>query len=166
MPAETTTPTLVALIYARRADGSVLLVERRRPPFAGWWVAPGAELAADETPQQGAQRGLAEETGLKALDLRLRGVVRETSPRPDFQWLLFLYRCRAGGTPRPGGAVDDLRWWSMAELERARVPQADRWWLPHVLCEAPGILEATLHYDAHRSLIQIESETPFYARSA
>ncbi len=34
------------------------------------------------------------------------------------------------------------------------------------LCEAPGILEATLHYDAHRSLIQIESETPFYARSA
>jgi len=166
MPAETTTPTLVTLVYARRTDGSVLLVERRRPPFTGWWVAPGAELAADETPLQGAQRGLAEETGLKALDLRLRGVVRETSPRPDFQWLLFLYRCRAGGAPRPGGAVDDLRWWSMAELERARVPQADRWWLPHVLGDAPGILEATLHYDADRSLIQIDSETPFYARSA
>jgi len=170
MPATTTpsppSPTLVALVYARRADGSVLLVERRRPPFAGYWVAPGAELAADEAPHHGASRGLMEETGLKSLDLRLRGVVREVSPRPDFQWLLFLYRCRAGGTPRAGGAVDDLRWWTMAELERAPVPAADRWWLPHVVGDAPGVLEATLHYDAHRTLTHIESETPFYARSA
>jgi 8-oxo-dGTP diphosphatase len=161
-----TTPTLVTLVYARRADGSVLLVERRRPPFAGFWVAPGAQLAGDEAPVQGATRGLVEETGLKALDLRLRGVVREVSPQPDFQWLLFLYRCRAGGTPRTGGAVDDLRWWTMAELERAPVPEADRWWLPHVLGDSPGVLEATMHYDAHRKLDRIETDTPFYARTA
>jgi 8-oxo-dGTP diphosphatase len=162
----TPSPGLVALVYAHRPDGSVLLVERRRPPFAGFWVAPGAELAADEAPHHGAVRGLAEETGLRALDLRLRGVVRETSPRPDFQWLLFLYRCRAGGTPVAGGAVDDLRWWTMAELDRAPVPEADRWWLPQVLGDAPGVLEATLHYDAHRKLERIEADTPFYARSA
>ncbi len=159
-------PSLAALVYARRADGSVLLVERRRPPFGGLWVAPGAALAADEAPQQGAIRGLAEETGLTALDLRLRGVVREWSPRADFQWLLFLYRCRAGGSPRAGGAVDDLRWWSTAELARAPLPEADRWWLPHVLGDSPGVLEATLHYDEHRTLTRIESDTPFFARSA
>lgn len=162
----TGSPTLVALVYARRTDGSVLLVERRRPPFGGYWVAPGAELAADEAPHQGAVRGLAEETGLTALDLRLRGVAREMSPHADFQWLLFLYRCRAGGVPRAGGAVDDLRWWTMAELTRAAVPEADRWWLPHVLSDAPAVLEATLYYDADRNLTHIEGETPLYARSA
>jgi hypothetical protein len=39
MSETTTAPSLVALVYARRPDGSVLLVERRRPPFAGYWVA-------------------------------------------------------------------------------------------------------------------------------
>jgi ADP-ribose pyrophosphatase YjhB (NUDIX family) len=166
MSEPTPSPALVTLVYARRPDGSVLLVERRRPPFAGYWVAPGAELAAHEAPQRGAVRGLMEETGLTALDLRLRGVVRETSPHPDFQWMLFLYRCRAGGTPRAGGAVDDLRWWTQAELERAPVPAADRWWLPHVLGDAPGVLEATLHYDEHRQLGRIETDAPLYAKSA
>jgi len=163
---DTPASRLVALIYARRADGSVLLVDRRRPPFAGYWVAPGGDLAADEAPQQGATRWLKHETGLTALDLRLRGVVREVSPHPDVQRFLFLYRCRAGGSPWAGGEVNDLRWWTMAELERAPVPPADRWWLPHVLGDQSGVLEATAHYDAELTLARIDGDTPFYARTA
>jgi len=160
------TPPLVALVYARRADGSVLLVERRRSPFRGQWVAPGAELKAYETPQDAARRGLEEEVGLTALDLRLRALVRERSPRADFRWLLFLYRCRPGGLPRVGGKVDELRWWTQAELDRAPMPEADRWWLPHVLAARPSVLEATVDYDADRHVQRIVTDLPDYAHSA
>lgn len=153
-------PRLGTLVYARRHDGSVLLIERRRPPFVGHWVAPGGKVEAHEAPHTGAAREFHEETGLNALDLQLRGIVREVSPRADFQWLLFLYRCCAcGGQPAPG-QEGDVRWWTRGELERAPVPEADRWWLPRVLGDDGRVLEATLHYDSTLTLTHIEAEAP------
>ncbi len=156
--AEVTTPKLATLVYARRPDGSVLLIERRRPPFVGQWVAPGGRLAPHEAPNTGAAREFHADTGLTALDLELKGVVREVSPRPRFQWLLFLYRCRAGGGAVCPAGDGDVRWWTLGELERAPVPEADRWWMPHVLNDHGGILEATVYYDHALALTTIETE--------
>ena len=70
------------LIYARR-KGKVLLMHRHKEPNLGKWVAPGGKVEPGESPHDTARRELAEETGLKADDLILRGLCTQVLPLPD-----------------------------------------------------------------------------------
>lgn len=149
-------PTLGTVVYARRPDGSVLLVHRRRPPFAGHWVGPCGSIDGTESPAASAQREFHEATGLNALDLRLKGIIREVSPHEELNRLLFLYRCCAGGRHCQVDHEEDTRWWTRHELDHAPVPEAERWWLPHVLGDDRHPLEATVHYDAELAMTGIE----------
>ena len=78
------------MVYCLR-ESQVLLLRRANQPMKGLWVAPGGKMEPGESPWQCAKRELQEETGLEAHDLTLRGIVTETSPRPDWQWLIFIY---------------------------------------------------------------------------
>ena len=54
-------------------DLKVLLIQRDREPFAGWWALPGGFLEPDETLEDAARRELEEETGLKRVYLEQLG---------------------------------------------------------------------------------------------
>ena len=56
----------VALV--RRSD--VLLIQRARPPSAGYWTLPGGRLEAGETAEACAAREIKEELGLTVFGLR------------------------------------------------------------------------------------------------
>lgn len=47
-------------------EGRVLLIRRGIPPSQGLWAIPGGSLELGETLQQGAERELLEETGIRA----------------------------------------------------------------------------------------------------
>ncbi len=83
-------PILTAMVYCVR-ENKVLLLRRAKEPMKGLWVAPGGKIEPGESPWQCANRELQEETGLQASGLILRGIISETSPRPDWQWLIFIY---------------------------------------------------------------------------
>ena len=67
MGAPVSGPTVRGVGAVVVVDGSILLVRRARPPQAGHWSVPGGHLEPDETPQEGAVRELAEETGLTGI---------------------------------------------------------------------------------------------------
>jgi 8-oxo-dGTP diphosphatase len=54
--------------------GRVLLTKRSVEPRAGWWCLPGGFIEWGESPEDGAKRELAEETGIVADSLHLTGV--------------------------------------------------------------------------------------------
>ena len=66
--------TVDAVIFYRKADIlNVLLIKRKNEPFRDQWALPGGFLEEDETMQEGANRELEEETGLKLEKLQQIG---------------------------------------------------------------------------------------------
>lgn len=54
----------VDLLVSHPASRSLLLIQRRKPPFEGSWALPGGHLERNESPEQAARRELQEETRL------------------------------------------------------------------------------------------------------
>ena len=107
---------LTTLVYALR-DGQVLMMQRRKEPNLGQWTAPGGKIELDESPAECAVRELREETGLIVQGRpELRVIATETSPLPDWQWLMFIYLV-TDFSGQPGDCAEgDLAWTSRSLL--------------------------------------------------
>lgn len=147
-------PILSTLVYCLE-NRQVLLMRRNKEPNLGLWVAPGGKVEAGESPYDCAVRELREETGLRASKLRFRGLVTEVSPRPEWQWMLFLYVTNdfSGnliGDQREG----EFRWWSLEEADNLSIPQSDRVFFPKVIDFTQPFYQAKYIYDAALDLVE------------
>lgn len=104
----------------------------------------------------GRGRGLGAAGGdrLRAGHATLRGVITETSPRPDWQWLIFAYVVR----DFDGELTDDhregrLRWWPLRDRTGIPMPEADQQFFDPVVLGTGGPYECTFHYDAELRLL-------------
>jgi len=141
-------PILTTLVYCLQ-DGQVLLMHRNKQPNKGLWTAPGGKIDPGESPYECALRELHEESGLHAGVLTLRGVVTETSPREDWQWMLFLYLAEEITGELVGDEREGLfRWWPLADLYSVQMPEADVIFSPYVLDRSRPFFDARFHYDA------------------
>jgi len=140
-------------VYCLRGD-DVLLLKRRKPPFVGLWVAPGGKANAGESPPEAAHRELQEETGLRAQRLLFRGVIAETSPRADFQWLIFYYAAlEIEGCLSEEGPEGELCWWPRGRLPDLPQPDADRVFTVPVLDLLAPVYQGHFRYNASGRLI-------------
>ncbi|MBW4566827.1 MAG: 8-oxo-dGTP diphosphatase [Tolypothrix carrinoi HA7290-LM1] len=152
-------PKLTTLVYCVEND-KVLLAQRKKEPFVGYWIAPGGKIDPGESPYECAVRELAEETGLNAQNPRLRGIVTETSPRSDWQWMIFIYVVTSfSGTIISDEREGILRWCPLANSVDLHMPEADRIFFPRVLDINQPIYQATFYYDDNLLLNNV-SEHP------
>jgi ADP-ribose pyrophosphatase YjhB (NUDIX family) len=128
----------------------VLLIHRRREPHRGLWVAPGGKLEPGESPHEGAVREILEETGLRIQLPELRGVITEVSARPDYQWLLFLFRADRREASGEVCASDEgeLVWWPFDRMPSLPMPESDAAWWRHCVSLDGGLFVAKFNYDA------------------
>lgn len=134
------------------AGSHVLLMQYRHPRGDAFWALPGGGLEGDETHEQAARREFFEETGRRIDALGPWIWNREHV----FEWegrrmraLERIYLVRAERFEVDLRHAEELelhylldwRWWSHAEIERAR----DVWFVPHRLGELLGpIVEGRL----------------------
>jgi len=131
---------------------------RHKEPNLGLWIAPGGKIDAGESPRECALRELREETGLHAESPTLRAIVTETSPRPDWQWMMFVYRvevpqAKAQGDLREGR----LQWFAIEKVPSLPIPQADAIFYPLVIGDGPAV-ELKFEYDAELQLVHWQSQ--------
>lgn len=151
--------TTCSSIYCMRG-GEVLLLQRRKPPFVGYWIAPGGKINSGESPYEAARRELQEETGLRALDLSLRGIIVETSPVPDWQWLIFYYvATRFEGQIFEESPEGKLAWWAMEKVDDLRLPDADRLFMTPILDLGAPVYQARFRYNEEKRLVDFVEHT-------
>ena len=144
-------PRLGTLVYALR-DGEVLLHERVSQPNLGLWTAPGGKIEPGESPAECAIREMREETGLRISGPLLRGVMTEVSPRPDYQWLSFIFvATRFDGELVRAEGMGDLRWVAVADVFALPIPATDAIFLARVVrLDDPPLLHKLTNEEEQR----------------
>lgn len=123
---------------------SVLLVQRKYDPFAGYWAIPGGFVEENEDPRHTAVRELREETGIQLSNLQtfLIDVFGAPDRDPRGHVVSIVYAYAMEGRPEPR-ADDDAMW--------AR-------WFPFV----QAIDELQLAFD-HKSILGLAHQILDYA---
>jgi ADP-ribose pyrophosphatase YjhB (NUDIX family) len=114
------------------AAGRVLLIRcaaKRSDGEFRFWLTPGGEIEAGETPMEAARRELREELGL---EVEVVGPVYTEATQFEHQGemrdnvdLVFTAQCAAGAPALRGVTADEIelmkeiRWWTAEEIEAA-----------------------------------------------
>jgi len=109
----------------RRPAGDVLLA-RRKPggELGGLWEFPGGKLEHDETPEEGLERELREELGIRVL--AAQPLIRVSHAYEAFEVRLHVHKVLAWeGEPEPL-EQQPLRWVPEAQLAHWPMPAADQ----------------------------------------
>ncbi|MFX1466049.1 MAG: NUDIX domain-containing protein [Promethearchaeota archaeon] len=87
-------PSLTVDIIIQRKDGSIILIKRKKAPFAEHWALPGGFIEYGETAEHAAIRETKEETGLDVEVIKLVGVYSDPKrdPRGHVIAIAFLAR--------------------------------------------------------------------------
>jgi 8-oxo-dGTP diphosphatase len=97
----------------------VLLVQRRRWPFEGYWAIPGGFINMDESLDEAARRELAEETGVRDVYLEQLFTFGDVGRDPRTRVISVAYIALVRADAQKIKASDestDVRWWPVRAL--------------------------------------------------
>jgi len=133
----------------------LLMLRRKKEPFADHWTAPGGKIKPGETPRDAIEREMREETGLSVSDLTLKAVCSETGGA-NYNWLLFIFRAHGYRGRLRAGGEGELRWLPLDELDAWRLPDVDRRIMPLILDDAGGPYFIRVVYNEDHSVARFE----------
>lgn len=105
------TPLLTVDCVVLNAEGQLLLIRRKNPPFQGALALPGGFVDIGETVEAACRRELLEETGVKAGKLKLVGVYSDPQrdPRGHSCTVAYLTKLR-NPKAKAGDDAEDVVW--------------------------------------------------------
>ncbi len=123
-------PVLGALAVVCHPQGGqdhVILVQRKKPPNAGWWGFPGGHVELGETASEAAARELLEETGVIATPRKILThvdvMLRDDAGAVQRQYLLVAVLCDyVSGTPHPDDDALQASWVPVSDLALTGTP--------------------------------------------
>ena len=102
-------------ICVKKGD-EILLLNRQHDNFKGW-IQPGGKVEFPESFSEAARRELKEETGLTALNMKLKGISGFTNPSKKERYVYYDFLCTAfEGQVRGNDHEGEPKWWKISEL--------------------------------------------------
>ena len=111
--------TVDAVVFKKSdKETSVLLIERKNPPYKGKWALPGGFVDMDETVESAVARELLEETGITGVNLEQMHAFSavERDPRGRTVSVVFWGVITNNETTRAGDDAAQAKWFSMNNL--------------------------------------------------
>ena len=98
-------------------SGKILLVKRKKPPYAGRWVLPGGYVDPGETVEKAVAREVWEETGLRTKIKNMVGVYSDPSRDPRGTIAVAFKLTKLGGKLRvKTDETKEVKWFSISKL--------------------------------------------------
>ncbi|GIG60554.1 7,8-dihydro-8-oxoguanine triphosphatase [Longispora fulva] len=149
-------PRLQTTAYILSPDRrSVLLMRRDKYPqdiHFGKYMGLGGHVEAGEDPVTCIRREIAEESGLTAGDLTLRGTVMWTN-FANTDALCFMFRVDTfTGTHHGGNEEGTLEWVPLAEVRDKPMWDSDHEWLPMIFDDDQRQFHGVMPYDGYDML--------------
>jgi 8-oxo-dGTP diphosphatase len=120
VPPDPNAPRVAVDCVVTDADGRVLLIKRKNPPFRNRYALPGGFVEAGESVEDACRRELLEETGVRAGRLTLVGVYSEPGRDPRGPVISIAFRAHVRRPAARAGddaaQVEWLRNWREASL--------------------------------------------------
>jgi len=106
--------------------GSILLVERGRPPLKGYWSLPGGVLELGESLGDAVVREVREETGLEVKSASVveifERILRDKQGAPEYHYVLVDYLCKVkNGEMKPSDDARRAEWVKRKDLPRLKL---------------------------------------------
>lgn len=100
----------------------ILLVQRGKEPFLGWWALPGGIVEAGERLEEAVAREVFEETGLRVevgdIATVFERVMHDEESRCEYHYVLVDFYCTAASFDVcAGDDCRDARWFELESLE-------------------------------------------------
>ncbi len=111
--------TVDVAIVTREAQPRVLLIRRKKEPFAGSWALPGGFVDANERLADAARRELVEETGVTVADLEQLYTAGDPGRDPRGWTVTVAYLAQVAPDALKPVAADDadaVGWFALDEL--------------------------------------------------
>lgn len=112
--------TADCIVITRDADPKVLLIQRGKEPYRGYWAFPGGFMDMDETTEQCAVREMMEETGLDVSELKQIGCYSKVDRDPRGRTITVAYLVVIA-SPVPVRGQDDAakaEWFSLSAIPK------------------------------------------------
>lgn len=125
-------------------DGRVLVMHRRRPPFASQWTLPMTIVREDEAAEDALRRHALEQFGIGVGGETFVETVYLIDPDGNQQYVANIFRASIGEGPmrfNTEGDYDDARWSTAGELEQLWMPPDLRVPLIKILTEPESLHE-------------------------
>ncbi|MBR5231993.1 MAG: 8-oxo-dGTP diphosphatase [Clostridia bacterium] len=137
---------LSTLCYIEREGCYLMLhrVKKKQDVNAGKWIGVGGKLEEGESPDECVCREVLEETGLRLVNARMRGVITFVSDGWDDE-IMFLYTGEGAGTVHPDCDEGVLRWIPFDDVPALRLWEGDRVFL-NLLRESKEFFSLKLSY--------------------
>lgn len=106
----------IVLFHRSKRGEQVLLIQRKRDPFKGYWAFPGGFVDDNESLEAAASRELFEETGLDGIELEQIGAFGDPGRDPRGHTVSVVFAVLLEDRPAPKAADDaeQVRWRSVS----------------------------------------------------
>jgi 8-oxo-dGTP diphosphatase len=128
-------------------DKEVLMKLAVRGISEGRWNFPGGKIEPGETPREGNDREVLEETGLSVTQADYHGkLFFAFEGRAERDWYVHIFSTKRFTGKETEGGEGPLKWFGTGSLPSERMWAGDRIWVPEVL--AGKTVSGSFTYDA------------------